>query len=430
MVGRIEVLLRDAGVGVGDRVVAWPIQPRPMGPMLACAGLGAVFASTSPTSQGRWRDRSFRADRADLAVLGSGLHLQRQTPAGELHEIVRRPIPSCIDRRRARLARRSRVDTDHVCAVAVRSPVVRAVLVGHHRQAQVHRAPRRWCAAEATAEHIPIPISAPATRWSTTTAGWMMWNWLASGTLERRWCCLTARDGTGRTGSSITDEVGVTFFGTSAFSTRANAGIRPPTPMISAVRTLASTGSTLSPRAFGSCTTHQVDLPGLRGTDLAAVCDRQPDVAGARRGDPGARTRPCRRRRDSGEPSVPVGVEGVGVVLRSRRCRCVSNDRYPLRRRLLRSVRGPLAPWRFHLDKRGRRVRRFRAFDATLNPGGVRIGTAEIYRQVVAMAEIEESVVVGQPWGDTRIVLFVKMAAGHDLDDQLWIAFAARSAAR
>jgi acetoacetyl-CoA synthetase len=58
--------------------------------------------------------------------------------------------------------------------------------------------------------------------------------------------------------------------------------------------------------------------------------------------------------------------------------------------------------------------------DATLNPGGVRIGTAEIYRRVDTMSEIEESVVVGQPWeGDTRIVLFVKMAAGAVLDDEL-----------
>jgi len=58
--------------------------------------------------------------------------------------------------------------------------------------------------------------------------------------------------------------------------------------------------------------------------------------------------------------------------------------------------------------------------DATLNPGGVRIGTAEIYRRVDTMPEIDESVVVGQPWAnDTRIVLFVKMADGHELDDDL-----------
>lgn len=58
--------------------------------------------------------------------------------------------------------------------------------------------------------------------------------------------------------------------------------------------------------------------------------------------------------------------------------------------------------------------------DATLNPGGVRIGTAEIYRRLDAMAEIEDSVVVGQPWnGDVRVILFVKMADGFDLDEPL-----------
>jgi acetoacetyl-CoA synthetase len=58
--------------------------------------------------------------------------------------------------------------------------------------------------------------------------------------------------------------------------------------------------------------------------------------------------------------------------------------------------------------------------DTTLNPGGVRIGTAEIYRQVEQLDEILESVVVGQDRdGDTRIVLFVRLAAGATLDDAL-----------
>ena len=58
--------------------------------------------------------------------------------------------------------------------------------------------------------------------------------------------------------------------------------------------------------------------------------------------------------------------------------------------------------------------------DATLNPGGVRIGTAEIYRRVEAFDEITESLVIGQSWdGDTRVVLFVVPAAGVDLDDDL-----------
>jgi acetoacetyl-CoA synthetase len=58
--------------------------------------------------------------------------------------------------------------------------------------------------------------------------------------------------------------------------------------------------------------------------------------------------------------------------------------------------------------------------DATLNASGVRIGTAEIYRVVERLAEVEEAIAVGQEWeGDTRIVLFVRTAAGCALDDTL-----------
>jgi acetoacetyl-CoA synthetase len=58
--------------------------------------------------------------------------------------------------------------------------------------------------------------------------------------------------------------------------------------------------------------------------------------------------------------------------------------------------------------------------DATLNPGGVRIGTAEIYRQVESIAEIMDSLVVGQDWdSDVRIILFVKLRQGSQLTDEL-----------
>jgi acetoacetyl-CoA synthetase len=58
--------------------------------------------------------------------------------------------------------------------------------------------------------------------------------------------------------------------------------------------------------------------------------------------------------------------------------------------------------------------------DATLNPGGVRIGTAEIYRLIEQLEEIADSVVVGQKWqNDTRVILFVKMQAGYRLTDEL-----------
>jgi acetoacetyl-CoA synthetase len=62
--------------------------------------------------------------------------------------------------------------------------------------------------------------------------------------------------------------------------------------------------------------------------------------------------------------------------------------------------------------------------DAVLNPGGVRIGTAEIYRQVEKLEEVMESVVIGQDWppdkpGDVRVVLFVRLADGHTLTAEL-----------
>jgi acetoacetyl-CoA synthetase len=58
--------------------------------------------------------------------------------------------------------------------------------------------------------------------------------------------------------------------------------------------------------------------------------------------------------------------------------------------------------------------------DTTLNPGGVRIGTAEIYRQVEMLEEIEDSLVVGQDWkNDVRVVLFVKMMSDYELTDAL-----------
>jgi acetoacetyl-CoA synthetase len=58
--------------------------------------------------------------------------------------------------------------------------------------------------------------------------------------------------------------------------------------------------------------------------------------------------------------------------------------------------------------------------DAVLNPGGVRIGTAEIYRQVEQLDEVFESIVIGQDWeGDVRVVLFVKLKEGLSLDEKL-----------
>ena len=65
--------------------------------------------------------------------------------------------------------------------------------------------------------------------------------------------------------------------------------------------------------------------------------------------------------------------------------------------------------------------------DATLNPGGVRIGTAEIYRQVEALDEVVEALVIGQDWdNDVRVVLFVRLRDGLALDEALIKSIKAR----
>ena len=106
-------------------------------------------------------------------------------------------------------------------------------------------------------------------------------------------------------------------------------------------------------------------------------------------------------------PSVPLGFwgddDGSG-------CRAAYFERFP-------GVwaHGDFATWTAH----GGMVIHGRC-DATLNAGGVRIGTAEIYREVEQLDEVAEAVAVGQEWdGDTRIVLFVRLADGAALDDEL-----------
>ena len=230
----------------------------------------------------------------------------------------------------------------------------------------------------------------------------------------------------------LIDDTGITLFGTSAKFIDAcrNAGVRPrATHDLSSLRTITSTGSTLVAEGFDwvygnvKADVHLASISG--GTDLCGCL-----VAG----DP---TSPVRRGEiqrpglgmdtdvvdDSGRP-LPCGVEGELV------CRSPFPS-MPLRfwddggdARYRAAYFERIAGVWHHGDFASRTpsggfVISGRS-DATLNPGGVRIGTAEIYRRVDTMPEVDESIAVGQPYGaDTRVVLFVKMASGHELTDRL-----------
>ncbi len=267
-----------------------------------------------------------------------------------------------------------------------------------------------------------------------TTCGWMMWNWLT--------CALA----TGATvmlydGNPFAPDPGVlwryaqdekiTVFGTSAgyLSALRDSGTRPAEEYdLQALKTLLSTGSPLNAEGFRFVyreIKEDLQLSSISGgTDINSCF-----VLGNPIGPVYAGEIQCR---------------GLGVKVKAydESGRAVSNQAGEL----VCEAAIPSMPIYFWNDPDGTKYQNayFERFpgiwthgdfieindrggiviygrsDATLNPGGVRIGTAEIYRQVEALEEVEDSLVIGQKWrDDTRVVLFVKPAAGYKLDDAL-----------
>jgi len=271
-----------------------------------------------------------------------------------------------------------------------------------------------------------------------TTCGWMMWNWLVSGLAAR--ATLLLYDGSpfidrGRVLWDFADAEKMTHFGTSAkyIDAQKKIAMVPRKDFdLSCVRAILSTGSPLAPESFDyvyQCVKEDVLLSSISGgTDIVSCFAL------------GVPTRPVYRGELQGRGlgmDVDVFDEtGHSIVQAQGELVCKS----PF----------PSMPVRFWNDPDGAKYHaayfdRFPGIwchgdwveltehdglvisgrsDATLNPGGVRIGTAEIYRQVEQLPEVVESLVIGQDWppgevGDVRVVLFVKLAEGRVLDDAL-----------
>ena len=267
-----------------------------------------------------------------------------------------------------------------------------------------------------------------------TTLGWMMWNWLVSALASG--ATLMLYDGSPAHPSPATlfayaGSERITFFGTSAkfIDALKKAEYRPIDHHdLSSIRTIASTGSPLAPESFDfvydaiSRDAHLASISG--GTDIVSCfvlgVPTEPVWRGEIQG-PGLGMAVevfdedgYPRAAGKGElvctrpfPSMPLGFWNDA---RGARYRAAYFERFP-------GVwcHGDFAEWTAH----GGIVIHGRS-DATLNPGGVRIGTAEIYRQVEQIPEVVEALAVGQDWdGDVRIVLFVRLAAGVALDEPL-----------
>ncbi len=267
-----------------------------------------------------------------------------------------------------------------------------------------------------------------------TTCGWMMWNWLVSALASN--ATLLLYDGSpfhpdGNVLFDFAQAEKMTYFGTSAkfIDALRKAGLAPKdTHDLSTVRVISSTGSPLSPEGFAyvydaikpdvhlasisggtdivSCFVLGVPLKPvwigeIQGPGLGMAVDVWDDDGKHVVGEKGELV--CTR----AFPSMPVmfwnDPDGA-------KYHAAYFDRFD-------NVwcHGDFAEWTAH----GGMVIHGRS-DATLNPGGVRIGTAEIYNQVEQMPEILEAICIGQDWdNDVRVVLFVRLASGVVLDEDL-----------
>ncbi|MCO6440198.1 MAG: acetoacetate--CoA ligase [Nitrococcus mobilis] len=267
-----------------------------------------------------------------------------------------------------------------------------------------------------------------------TTTGWMMWNWLVSGLLTG--AKLILFDGSPSYPDldvlwMLAERERITHFGTSAkfLGSCRNAGLRPgQTHDLERLRVIFSTGSPLLPEDFDyvyQAIKADVLLGSISGgTDIVSCFVGTSPTLPVRRGEI-----QCKMLGMDVKAFDPAGHEIVGEP-----------------GELVCTQPAPSMPVKFWNDPAMGRYRRayFATYpgvwaqgdyitfyphggstihgrcDATLNPGGVRIGTAEIYRPVETIPEIADSLVVGQPWqGDVRVILMVVLNEGHALSDEL-----------
>ena len=267
-----------------------------------------------------------------------------------------------------------------------------------------------------------------------TTCGWMMWNWLMSALASE--ATLVLYDGSpfhddGAVLFDLADSARINVFGTSAKFIDAcdKAGLEPArTHSLASVDTILSTGSPLRPEGFDYV------YERVKADVCLASMSGGTDLIGCFVG---------------GNPTGPVWRGEIQAPALGMKVEVFDDDGAPLdvgKGELVCTAPFPSMPIGFWADPDGAKYHAayfdtypnvwrhgdYVAFterggmviygrsDAVLNPGGVRIGTAEIYREVERFDEVVEGLVIGQEWdGDTRVVLFVKLREGVALDDAL-----------
>ena len=457
LVSRLQQAFRGFGIGPGDRVAGlMPNMPETIAAALAAASIGAVWSSASPDFGPRGALDRFGQIAPKLLIATDGYYYAGKVIdiADKLAEIaaglpgeppiVVVPYLGRAEETAARLpnARTLEAALAPYGARAVefeRLPFAHPLYILFSSgttgmpKCIVHSA--GGTLLQHLKEHqLQSSLAEGERLFYFTTCGWMMWNWLVSGLATG--ATLLLYDGSPfHPGPSALFDYAVAermnLFGTSAKYIDAvkKSGLRPiESHDLDSVRMMLSTGSPLAPESFDFV------YDGIkRDIHLASISGGTDIVSCFVLGIP---TRPVWR----GEIQGP----GLGMAMD-----VYDEDGKPMalgKGELVCTRPFPSMPVAFWNDPDGARYHAayFERFpgiwchgdfaertihggviihgrsDATLNPGGVRIGTAEIYAQVESIPEVVEALAIGQDWeDDVRIVLFVRLKDGLALDDAL-----------